>query len=50
MPTYSNSFEVFADNMVLNRDYYEFVDETGIVAFVPANVAVVEKGSLNANS
>lgn len=46
-PSHSDRFEVIASSMVLNRDYYEFADETGIVAFVPACVPVVEKDHLN---
>ena len=45
-PADSRSYKIVCNNMVLNRDYYEFTNETGIIAYVPACVSVVEETSL----
>lgn len=46
-PNNSPSFEIKATSMIKNGNYYEFVNETGIVAFVPADVPVVLKSALD---
>lgn len=46
-PNSSPSFEIKATSMIKNGHYYEFANETGIVAFVPAEVSVVLKSVLD---
>lgn len=46
-PYMSNQMEIKANSVVRVDSWYEFSTETGVVAFVPANVPVVEKDKLS---
>lgn len=45
-PHMSNEMVIKANSVVRVDSWYEFSTETGVVAFVPANVPVVEKDKL----
>lgn len=42
------SYTITCDNMVKNGDFYEFTDETGIIAFVPTRHTIALVSSVDA--
>lgn len=46
-PQSNVAFEITCDNVCINREHYEFTDETGIVAFVPTSYIIASKVVVN---
>lgn len=45
-PNSHPSYKIICSNMVKNGDYFEFTDETGIVAYIPTAYSIVLEENL----